>query len=182
MKSKREPYISKFNEDISYGKRTLKGGSSCWPLGLPEKRLDANPGHPKIILYRWVLVEIMYTVTYVRWLVHFFVNHNLNDDVLVLVVTFTRVEESVNREGSSDIEVYPSRCVQQFKPWTMIKTDLLTWSFAVYYNTWTVECRVFFGLSCQKRSATNRRDIDTCGSCIRRFNFHVATLISTRWD
>ena len=63
----------------------------------------------------------MYTVTYVRWLVHFFVNHNLNDDVLVLVVTFTRVEESVNREGSSDIEVYPSRCVQQFKPWTMIK-------------------------------------------------------------
>ena len=68
----------------------------------------------------------MYTVTYGRWLISFFVNHNLNYDVLVLVVIFTSAEESVNKEGSSDTEVYPSRCVQQFKPWTMTETDPLT--------------------------------------------------------
>ena len=53
--------------------------------------------------------------------------YDLNYDVpVVLVVTFTRVEEPANREGSSDKEVYPSRGVQQFKPWSMIETDPLT--------------------------------------------------------
>ena len=66
MKSKRETYISEINENINYRDRTLKGGSSCRPLGLLEKRLDTMPKRSKIILYRWVLVEILSTVTYAR--------------------------------------------------------------------------------------------------------------------
>ena len=50
MKGKRGTYISEVNENINYGKRTLKGGSSCRPLCLQEKRLDAMPSHSKIIL------------------------------------------------------------------------------------------------------------------------------------
>jgi hypothetical protein len=52
MKSKRGTYISELNEDINYGDRTLEGGSSCRPLGLPEKRLHAMPSYSKIVLYR----------------------------------------------------------------------------------------------------------------------------------
>jgi hypothetical protein len=59
MKSKRGIYIPKVNENINYGERTLKGGSSCRPLGLLQKRLDAMPSHSKIILYRRVFLEIM---------------------------------------------------------------------------------------------------------------------------
>ena len=63
------------------------------------------PSHSKVILY--VLIEI---VTYGRELISFLVNHNVNDGVLVLVVTFAGVEEPVNREGcTSDIEACPSR-------------------------------------------------------------------------
>ena len=101
MKSKSGTYIPELNENIDYGERTLKGGSSCRPLGLSEKRLDATPCNSKIILYRRVLVEI---VTYRRELISFIVNHNVNDGLLVLV-TFARVEEPVDREGcTSDIE------------------------------------------------------------------------------
>ena len=110
MKCKRRTYISELNEHISYGERNLEGGSSCRPLSLLEKRLDAMPCHSKIILYRRVLVE---AVTYGRELISFIVNHNINGDVLVLVVTFAGVEEPVNREGfTSVIEGCPSRCVQ----------------------------------------------------------------------
>ena len=52
MKSKRGRYISELNENINYGERNLKGGSSCRPLDLLEKRLDAMPSNSKIILYR----------------------------------------------------------------------------------------------------------------------------------
>ena len=95
VESTRGTYISELDENINYGERTLKGGSSCRPLGLSEKRLDATPCNSKIILYRRVLVEI---VTYRRELISFIVNHNVNDVVLVLVVTFAGVEEPVNRD------------------------------------------------------------------------------------
>ena len=96
MKCKREKYISELNENINYGDRSPKGSTSCQPLGLLEKRLDPVPSNSKIILYRRVLVE---TVTYGRKLISFIVNQNVNDVVLVLVVTFSGVEEPVNREG-----------------------------------------------------------------------------------
>ena len=68
------------------------------------------PSNSEIILYRRVLVE---TVTYMRELISFIVNHNVNDGVLVLVVTFAGVEEAVDREGCTpDIEGCPSRCVK----------------------------------------------------------------------
>ena len=95
MKSKREQYISELNENINYGDRSPKGSTSCQSLGLLKKKLDAMPSNSKIILRR-VLVE---TVTYGRELISFIVNQNVNDDVLVLVVTFAGVEEPVNREG-----------------------------------------------------------------------------------
>ena len=48
-----------------------------------------------------------------RELISFIVNHNVNDGVLVLVVTFAGVEEAVDREGCTpDIEGCPSRCVK----------------------------------------------------------------------
>jgi hypothetical protein len=71
-KSNRGTYIPKLNENINYGDRTLSRGSSCRPLGLPEERLDAMPSYCKILLYRWVLVEI---VTYGRELTSFIVKH-----------------------------------------------------------------------------------------------------------
>ena len=71
MKSKREAYISKLNENINYGDRGPKGDSSCQSLGLLEKRLDTMPSNSKIILYRRVLVE---AVTYRRELISFIVN------------------------------------------------------------------------------------------------------------
>ena len=55
------------------------------------------PSNSKVILYRRVLVE---TVTYGGEFISFIVNHNVNDVVLVLVVTFAGIEEPVNREGS----------------------------------------------------------------------------------
>ena len=101
MKSKRERYISEFNENINYGDRSPNGSSSRQPLGLLEKRLDAMPSNPKIILYCRVLVE---TVTYGRELISFIANQNVYDVVLILVKTFAGVEEPVNREGfKSDI-------------------------------------------------------------------------------
>jgi hypothetical protein len=43
----------------------------------------------------------------------FVINHNVNDNVLVLVVTFAGVEEPVNTGGcTSDIEACPSKGVQ----------------------------------------------------------------------
>ena len=96
IKSKRGTNISELNENINYGNGSPKGGSSCQSLGLLEKRLDAMPSNSKIILYRRVLVE---TVTYGRKLMPFIVNQNVNDVVLVLVVTFSGEEEPVNREG-----------------------------------------------------------------------------------
>ena len=109
MKSESETYIPELNENINYGERTLKGGSICRPLGLSEKQLDAMPCNSKIILYRRFLVEI---VTYRLALISFIVNHNVNDSVLVLV-TFARVEEPVDREGcTSDIEGCTSMWVQ----------------------------------------------------------------------
>ena len=95
MKSRREQYISELNENINYGDRSPKGSTSCQSLGLLKKKLDAMPSNSKIILRR-VLVE---SVTYGRELISFIVNQNVNDDVLVLVVTFAGVEEPVNREG-----------------------------------------------------------------------------------
>ena len=94
MKSKRGTYISELDENINYGERTLKGGSGRRPLCLSEKRLDAMPSNSKVILYRRVLVG---TVTYGRELISFIVNLNVNDVVLVLVVTFAGVEP-VNRD------------------------------------------------------------------------------------
>ena len=95
MKSRREQYISELNENINYGDRSPKGSTSCQSLGLLKKKLDAMPSNSKIILRR-VLVE---TVTYGRESISFIVNQNVNDDVLVLVVTFAGVEEPINREG-----------------------------------------------------------------------------------
>jgi hypothetical protein len=53
-------------------------------------------------------------MTYGRiYLISFIVDHNVYDDVLVLVVIFKGVEESSIREAStSDIEACPSSCVQ----------------------------------------------------------------------
>ena len=73
----------------------MKGGSSCHSLSLSEKQLDAMPCNCKIILNRRDLVKI---VTYRRELISFIVNHDVNDVVLVLVVTFAGVEEPVNRD------------------------------------------------------------------------------------
>jgi hypothetical protein len=57
----------------------------------------------------------MYTLTYGRDLISLFVNHNVNDDILVLVVTFTGVEEPSNKEDlTSDTEASSSACVQNF--------------------------------------------------------------------
>ena len=99
MKSKRGTYVSELNENINCGKRTLKGGSGCRPLSLPEKRLDAMPSNSKVILYRRVLVE---TVIYGRELISFIVNHSVNVILvlvsLVLIVTFAGVEESIKRD------------------------------------------------------------------------------------
>ena len=49
-------------------------------------------------------------MTYRQELISLIVNHNVYDDILVLVVTFAGVEEPVNIEA--DIESCPSRCVQ----------------------------------------------------------------------
>ena len=95
MKSKRGTYVSELNENINYGERTLKGGSGRRPLCHLEKRLDAMPSNSKIILERRVLVE---NVTYGEELVYFIVNHNVNNVVLVLVVTFAGIKDSVNRD------------------------------------------------------------------------------------
>ena len=75
------------------------------------------PSNSKIILYRWVLVE---TVTYGRNLVFFIVNHNVNNVVLVLVVTFAGIEESVNRDcftsESSSSKVCSNPCIYELHP------------------------------------------------------------------
>ena len=54
-------------------------------------------------------------MTYGRELMSFIIKHNVNDDVLVLVATFAREEESANNEVfPSDIEERPSMCVETF--------------------------------------------------------------------
>ena len=45
VESMRGTYISELDENINYGERTLKGGSSSRLLSHLEKRLDAMPSH-----------------------------------------------------------------------------------------------------------------------------------------
>jgi hypothetical protein len=74
LESKGGSYIPELNENINYGDRSPKGGSSCQPLCLLEKRLEATPSCSKILLYRCILVEI---VAYGRELIYFIVKHKL---------------------------------------------------------------------------------------------------------
>ena len=174
MKSKWGTYISELNENINYSERTLKWGSSCRPLSLLEKRLDAMPGDFKIILYRWVLIEIMSTLTYRQELISFMVNHNV-------------------RTGTSR-NIYGSRVVGKQRglrvryrsvsfelcsnTWIVNGTDLLTWSCAICYNAWPIGWRVFSSLSCGKRSV-HRRNIGACRKCIQHIQIATGTF---RWE
>ena len=70
------------------------------------------------------------TVIYGGELICFIVSHNVNDDVLmVLVIKFEGVEEPVDREGfRSDVEASASssRTEVHSNTWSMNEIDLLT--------------------------------------------------------
>ena len=94
MKSKRGTYISELNENINYGERTLKGVpavdlSTFW-------RSDSTPC--QAILRLFFIAEFWLTLSPMGGVNILLVNHNVNEVLLELVVTFAGIEEPVTRK------------------------------------------------------------------------------------